>query len=144
MRKTKKFRKTILFVLLIALTFSCKNEKQDEKTIAIKYMETIARETNEKGKLPAQVDEYTIAEKVTFDSKTNVLTYNYKLYTDTYSRYDWQRMLREIEVEQIQNAKNLHSDNKYYRFLKVTINSVYKDFDGKEIYSFKIKPEQYL
>jgi|SRR5690554_5378463 len=137
-------KNTFILILSILLLASCDEAGGNDRTVATEYMKAIARETNEKGKLPAKVNEYTIAEKVTFDVNSNVLTYNYKLYTDIYSKSEWQRMLRDVEVEQIQNARSLHSNNKFYQLLKVTINSVYLDFDGNEIYSFKIKPEQYL
>ncbi|WP_418510384.1 hypothetical protein [Corallibacter sp.] len=107
-------------------------------------MQNVAEETNKKANLPAQVDEYTIADKVRYDAESNTIIYSYRLSTSEYSINDWIEHLKNVEKEQVNNAKELHSDNEYYKALEVTIESIYKDLNGNEIYRFKIKPEQYL
>lgn len=140
-------RKTLLLFLLIAFTFSCKNEKQDERIKAIEYLQNVAKSTNETEKLPRKVDEYTIAEKVTYDSEKSIITYSYILTDitpDIENKSEVINSLKAIELNQIKRAKENQGNDKAYELLKVTINSIYKDSQGNEFYSFKIKPEQYL
>ena len=137
-------RKSILLILLTVITFSCKNEKKDEKTTAIEYLQNVADLTNKKEKLPRQIDEVTIAEKVTFNNKNYTMTYSYKLLIDDYDQSELINTLKEIENEQIARAQKNQGNDEGYKLLKVTINNIYKDSNGKEIYSFKITPKQYL
>jgi hypothetical protein len=140
-------RKTLLLFLLIAFTFSCKNEKEDERIKAIEYLQNVAKSTNETEKLPRKVDEYTIAEKVTYDSDKSTITYSYILTDitpDIENKSEVINSLKAIELNQIKRAKENQGNDKAYKLLKVTINSIYKDSQGNEFYSFKIKPEQYL
>ena len=135
-------RKSILLILLIAFTFSCQNNI--EQTKAIKYLENVAVLTNESQKLPRKVDEVTIAEKVVFDNNKFIMTYSYKLLIEDYDKNELINTLKEIELEQIQRAKENQGNDKAYKLLNVIINNIYKDSNDKEIYSFSIKPEQYL
>ncbi len=140
-------KKTLLLFLLIAFTFSCKNEKQDERIKAVEYLQNVAKSTNETEKLPRKVDEYTIAEKVTYDSDKSIMTYSYILTDitpDIENKSEVINSLKAIEINQIKRAKENQGNDKAYELLKVTINSIYKDSQGNEFYSFKIKPEQYL
>jgi hypothetical protein len=138
-------RKSILLILLIAFTFSCQNN--DKRTIAIEYLQNVAELTNKTEKLPKKVDEYTIVEKVTYDSDKSVITYSYILTDispDIQNKSEVINSLKAIEINQIKRAKENQGNDKTYKLLRVTINTVYKDSNGKEFYSFKIKPEQYL
>lgn len=138
-------RKSILLILLIAFTFSCQNN--DERTKAIEYLKNVAELTNETEKLPRKVDEYTIAEKVIYDSEQNMITYSYILTDitpDIENKSEVINSLKAIEVNQIKRAKENQGNDKAYQLLKITINSIYKDSIGNEFYTFKIKPEQYL
>lgn len=140
-------KKTLLLFLLIVFTFSCKNEKQDERIKAVEYLQNVAKSTNETEKLPRKVDEYTIAEKVTYDSDKSTMTYSYILTDitpDIENKSEVINSLKAIEINQIKRAKENQGNDKAYELLKVTINSIYKDSQGNEFYSFKIKPEQYL
>lgn len=140
-------KKILLLFLLIAFTFSCKNEKQDERIKAIEYLQNVAKSTNETEKLPRKVDEFTIAEKVIFDSENSIMTYSYVLTDitpDIENKNEVINSLKAIEINQIKRAKENQGNDKAYALLKVMINSVYKDSQGNEFYSFKIKPEQYL
>lgn len=134
--------KGILLLVVVSLFFSCNDNKKE--IVAKYYMQNVAEETNKKANLPAQVDEYTIADKVRYDAESNTIIYSYRLSTSEYSINDWIEHLKNVEKEQVNNAKELHSDNEYYKALEVTIESIYKDLNGNEIYRFKIKPEQYL
>jgi hypothetical protein len=135
-------RKFSLLILLIAFTFSCKNNAEQAK--AIEYLENVALSTNKSQKLPRKVDEVTIAEKVVFDNNKFIMTYSYKLLIEDYDKTELINTLKEIELEQIQRAKENQGNDKAYKLLNVIINNVYKDSNEKEIYSFQIKPEQYL
>lgn len=140
-------KKNLLLFLLIVFTFSCKNEKQDERIKAIEYLQNVAKSTNETEKLPRKVDEYTIAEKVTYDSDKSIITYSYILTDitpDIENKSEVINSLKAIELNQIKRAKENQGNDKAYELLNVTINSIYKDSQGNEFYSFKIKPEQYL
>lgn len=142
MRNINKMRKSILMILLIVFTFSCQNNNEHNK--AIEYLENVAILTNKTEKLPRKVDEVTIAEKVVFDNNKYIMTYSYKLLIEDYDKTELINTLKEIELEQIQRAKENQGNDKAYKLLSVIINNVYKDSNGKEIYSFQIKPEQYL
>jgi len=132
------FYPLILFSLLI---LGCTNKKEEESKL---ILEQIAEQTNIQGNLPAQIDQYTIAEKVEFNSENNIITYNFSLLTEEVTVEEWRENLKEIELEQIQNAKDLQGDNVHYKALNVIIESIYRDRAGNEIYSFRIQPEQYL
>lgn len=142
MRNINKMRKFILLISLIAFTFSCQNN--NEQTKAIEYLQNVAELTNKTEKLPRKLDEYTIGEKVTFDKKNFIITYSYKLLIEDYDQNEVISMLKEIELEQIQRTKQNQGNDKAYKLLSVIINNIYKDSNGKEIYSFQIKPSQYL
>ena len=140
-----KMRKSILLILLIAFTFSC--QKNNERNKATEYLQNVAELTNKTEKLPRKVDEYTIAEKVTYDSDNNIITYSYILTDitpDIENKNEVINSLKAIEINQIKRAKENQGNDKAYKLLKVTINNVYKDSKGNEFYTFKIKPEQYL
>jgi len=145
MRNINKMRKSILLILLIAFTFSCQNNNERNK--ATEYLQNVAELTNKTEKLPRKVDEYTIAEKVTYDSDNNIITYSYILTDitpDIENKNEVINSLKDIEINQIKRAKQNQGNDKAYKLLRVTINNIYKDSDGKEFYSFKIQPEQYL
>ncbi|WP_166387987.1 hypothetical protein [Polaribacter sp. 11A2H] len=137
----------ILILLFILFAFSCKNEKNDERTKAIEYLQNVAKSTNIISKLPRKIDEYTIAEKVIYESGKSMITYSYILTDITpyvENKSEVINSLKKIEINQIEKAQKNQGKDKAYQLLKVTINSIYKDSKGKEFYSFKIKPEQYI
>lgn len=131
-----------LVLLMVISCLSCKDN--GEYIVATKYMQNVAKETNQNLGLPAQIDEYTRADKVVYNGKTKSIIYYCTLTTSDFSINEWKGQLKIVEKEQIASAKELHGNNQYYRTLGVTIESVYNDVNGNEIHSFKIKPEQYL
>lgn len=116
---------------------------QREISKSINYMEDVAELTNKALNLPTKIEEFTIAEKITFDSDKMILTYTYTIDTDSADISDVKKRGKEIEIEKIKQAQNLHGEDKNYKLLKVIIKSVYQDSNGKELYSFNITPEQY-
>ncbi|TYB69024.1 hypothetical protein ES676_14505 [Bizionia saleffrena] len=145
MKNINKMRKSILLILLIAFTFSCQNNSERNK--ATEYLQNVVELTNKTEKLPRKVDEYTIAEKVTYDSDNSIITYSYILTDitpDIENKNEVINSLKAIEINQIKRAKENQGNDKAYKLLKVIINNVYKDSKGNEFYTFKIKPEQYL
>lgn len=123
---------------------SCDNLSEKEKK-AQKYMEQIATNTNSMLKLPAKVDDFTFAEKVKFDKKTNTIIYSYVINKSDYgSETEIKNIFKQIENEQFERAKENQGEDQNYETLSVTIKSVYKNKKKEILYSFDIKPNDYL
>jgi hypothetical protein len=150
----RKITNSILLILLITLTVSCKQEKTTEQLVteakelsAQVYMHKYAEKINKQLGLPKRFDEYTIAEKSYYDSEENALIVNYKtngsLLFDNYG-VGVKKYFKEIENNDIKTAIELYKDNPNFKLLKVNLGSVYRDLDGEIINTYLIKPEQYL
>lgn len=108
-------------------------------------MEQIAINTNKILKLPSKVDDFTFAEKVKFDKNTNTIIYSYVINKDDYdSETELKSIFKQIESEQIKRAKENQGKDQNYEILGVTIRSVYKNKKKDVLYSFDIKPKDYI
>ncbi|NLP59397.1 hypothetical protein [Lutibacter sp. B1] len=96
-------------------------------------------------KLPAKVDEFTFAEKVKFDKETNTIIYTYIIDKNDYgTSNDFNNSFKQIENEQIIRAKENQGNDINYQTLGVTIKSVYKSKENDILYSFDIRPKDYI
>ncbi|GEQ87408.1 hypothetical protein ULMS_29160 [Patiriisocius marinistellae] len=122
----------------------CDNLSKKEEN-AQNYMTQIAQNTNRMMKLPAKVDEYTFAEKVKFDKETNTIIYTYIIDKNDYgTSNDFNNSFKQIENEQITRAKANQGNDINYQTLGVTIKSVYKNKENDILYSFDIRPKDYI
>jgi len=132
------------YIVISLLLISCSNLTEKEKK-AQDYIRKIAQNTNTKLKLPAKIDDFTFAEKVKFNAKTNTLIYSYIIDIKDYgSESDFLKKMKSIENQQISRAINNQGKDINYEVLGVTIKSIYKDPNNDFSYSFKIKPKDYL
>ncbi len=123
---------------------SCANLSEKEKK-AQEYMEQIALNTNKMLNLPTKVDEFTFAEKVRFDKKTNTIIYSYVIDKNDYgSDTEFKNTFKQIESEQIKRAIENQGKNPNYKTLGIVIKSIYKNKGNDILYSFDINPKDYI
>jgi|GEM_PF-3096037 len=136
--------RTFLLSTIISLCLiSCAEDTLE----AIVYINEVVRTTNEQGKLPRKLDENTIAELVRYDHSNSTIIYTYKcldITSETINRQEIINSLKDIERGQRKRVVNEQGKDKAYQKLQISIKSIYLDAEGKEFYSFTIKPDEYL
>ena len=140
MKKNHLLQLLIAFLLFQSCDYSTENEKK-----AREYMSQIVYNTNTKANLPNRIDDYTIAEKVKYNSETKTIIYSYIINKEDYGNdNEFKTAFDKIKSDQIALAVENQGKDKYYQILGVTIKSIYKSDSGQVLYEFDIEPKAYL
>ncbi len=145
-------RKTITILFALLLVSNCTS--QDEKLIK-RQKELIERSQNImikqiqklKSKFPYKVDNATTAKDIKFNKKTNEVIYIYEINKEILVDMginDFESMFKIVEKDKIKSAIKNQGTDTLNSILKVTLTYIYKDTNDEVLYTFNIKPKQYI
>jgi len=98
MKNIIKKAKILTFLIFCLGLTSCLNKVDENK---IKAQADILNSIDIMNKnLPVQIDEYTIAEKVAYDSKKKEFIMFYKIQTKNFTKKDMEAIFKEIKKDQ--------------------------------------------
>lgn len=96
--------------------------------------------------LPTEVDEYTRLEGVIYDYDENLLTFQYTLNglsLEDLGGGSTENVISNFKIDQISYIKS-NPNNEVYLKAEVTYEYIYRDSQGKKMFSYKIEPSEYL